>query len=124
MSWTDDGACLGCITLGGAFLPIVTLPCPAACAPTLTTGTPVVITDGATRTGVDFALASGAGAITGTVTDTGTGTGLPNVQVSIYNAAGVVVKSVTSAANTGGYAVRGLAPGTYYARTIVSPATP
>jgi len=94
------------------------------CAPTLTTGTPVAITNGTTRSGVDFALASGAGVIAGTVTDGLTGLGLLNVQVSVSNAAGVVVKSVTSAANTGAYAVRGLAPGTYYARTIVSPATP
>ena len=70
-----------------------------------------MVTNGTTRTGVDFVARVGRPASSrGTVT-TPPGIGLPNVQVSIYNAAGVVVKSVTSAANTGIYSVRGLAAG-------------
>ena len=119
----DNLPCLGCVTITGAAFPIVTLPCTQSCTP-VTSGTQVVVTNGTTRTGVDFALATGAGVITGVVTDAVTGIGLVNVQVSVYNPAGVVVKSVTSAPNTGAFTVRGLAPGTYYARTTVSPATP
>src|SRR5262249_34698867 len=52
------------------------------------------------------------------------GVGLVNARVGIYNAAGALVKSTTRISNAGVYAVRGLVPGTYYARTIVSAATP
>ena len=119
----DNMPCLGCGAPGATAFPIVTLPCTPSCAPTVTTGTQVVITNGTTRTGVDFLLASGAGVISGTVMNAA-GIGLLNVQVAVYNLAGVLVKSVTSGANTGFYTVRGLPPGTYRARTIVSPATP
>jgi hypothetical protein len=120
----DNAPCLGCLTIGAAALPNVTLPCIGPCAPTVTTGAQVVVTNGTTRTGVNFLLATGGGTISGAVTDAATGVGLLNVAVAVYNAAGVLVKTVTSVANTGAYIVRGLAPGTYYARTIVSPATP
>ena len=120
----DDKPCLGCQTVGAGGFPLVTLPCAGPCAPTVTTGTQVTITNGATRTGVDFVLASGAGVITGAVTDAVSHAPLLNVQVAVYNGAGVVVKTVIAAANTGIYIARGLAAGTYYARTIVSAATP
>ena len=120
----DNVSCLGCVTIAQAAIPNVTLPCTPSCAPTVTTGTPVVVTNGTTRTGVNFLLATGGGIISGAVTDAASGVGLVNVAVSVYNTAGVLVKTVTSVANTGTYTVRGLAPGTYYARTIVSPATP
>jgi hypothetical protein len=114
--------CVGCLTISQSVFPYVTIPCPTACFPT--GGTQVSITNGATHSGVDFVLDSGAGSITGAVTSAATGVGLLNVRVSFYKSNGDLVKSVTTVANTGGYTVRGLAPGTYYARTVVSPATP
>ncbi len=119
----DNMPCLGCGAPGATAFPNVTLPCTPSCAPTVTTGTPVTVTNGTTRTGVDFLLAAGAGVIRGTVKNA-SGIGLLNVQVAVYNLAGVLVKSATAAANTGFYSVSGLLPGTYRARTIVSPATP
>jgi len=44
--------------------------------------------------------------------------------VLIYNAAGALVQSLASAVNTGVYSLNGLAPGIYFARTVVSPTTP
>ena len=53
--------------------------------PTSGTPTPVTVTLGATRTGINAALAGG-GAISGTVTDAGgTHHGLANVKVSVYS---------------------------------------
>ena len=90
------------------------LPCPAdGC--TVTTGTLVVVTVGATTAGIDFALAAG-GQIGGTVTNAADGAPIPNVQVRINNAAGTFVGSATTNAS-GTYLTAGLPAGTYYART-------
>ena len=83
----------------------------------MTAGTPITVLSGVVSNGIDFALSSGAGGISGTITDARTGAPLPNVSVQIYTAAGVFTKTaITSLA--GVYATAGLAPGTYYARTF------
>src|SRR5262249_26914915 len=56
----DNFPCLGCI--GGAY-PAVVLACQPACVPSVATSTPVAVTNGATHSGVNFSLASGAGVI-------------------------------------------------------------
>jgi hypothetical protein len=82
----------------------------------VTGGTPVIVAVGATRSGVNFALAA-AGALSGTVTDT-SNFGLGAITVAVYTAAGLVARrSVTSL--TGAFEVNGLPPGNYFARTFV-----
>ena len=89
--------------------------CSSGCS--VTTGTPITVLAGAVSTGVNFALLSGAGGISGTITDVRTGAPLPGVSVQIYTASGTFTKSaITNLA--GAYATSGLAPGTYYARTL------
>jgi hypothetical protein len=92
------------------------IPCPGGMC-TLTSGTPVAVTAGATRTGVDFALPLG-GRISGTVRDSGASAPLAGVTVYIYNSAGthVAYGSSDSSGTYLSYSV--LAPGTYYARTL------
>ena len=82
---------------------------------TVTTGTPVVVTVGATTAGINFALVAG-GQIGGTVTNAAGGAPIQNVQAQIYNAAGTLVGSVTTNA-AGTYLTSGLPAGTYYVRT-------
>ena len=89
--------------------------CSSGCS--VTTGTPITVLAGAVSTGVNFALVSGAGGISGTITEKRTGMPLPGVSVQIYTASGVFTKTaITNFA--GAYATSGLAPGTYYARTL------
>ncbi len=90
------------------------LSCAAGC--TVTSGMPITVTSNHTRNSVNFALASGAGGISGTVTDGNTGKPLAGISVDIYTASGQLVKSAGSNL-AGTYATAGLAPGTYYART-------
>ena len=85
---------------------------------TVTAGTAINVTVGATHSGVNFALAGG-GTIGGAVTDAVvTSTGLANVNVTIYTSTGVGIKSVATT-STGAYAVVGLPTGAYFARTFV-----
>jgi hypothetical protein len=74
--------------------------------PTSGTPTPVAVTAGVTRGGVDASLAHG-GAISGTVTDAGAGHGLANVQVSVFTPLGGTSGSATTA-DDGSYTVPGL----------------
>jgi Carboxypeptidase regulatory-like domain/FG-GAP-like repeat len=83
---------------------------------TVTSGTPITVLANTASNGVDFALTTGAGGITGTVTDLDTGLPLSGVNVDIYSSTGVLTKfAITNAA--GVYAASGLAPGTFFART-------
>ncbi len=91
------------------------LSCPQGVC-TITSGTPISVTDGSTTTGIDFALAPG-GRIGGTVTDTPTGLPLGNVGIDIYNSGGSYVTN-GYADTSGAYtSYSGLPSGTYYART-------
>ena len=86
--------------------------CVGGCQPQ--TGARISVTTGQTTPNIDFSLVAGAG-ISGRVTSGSTG--LSNISVFIVNAGGTgVTSAVTNEA--GDYAVRGLTPGTYYARTF------
>jgi hypothetical protein len=90
-----------------------------ACAVcTVTSGAPIVVTAGATHTGVSFGLSPGA-TLSGTVTNASTAAPIANVNVQVFNQTGTFVRSVNSAAD-GTYLVRGLPSGNYYARTAVN----
>ncbi|MGB5657857.1 MAG: hypothetical protein WBO54_00105, partial [Thermoanaerobaculia bacterium] len=91
--------------------------CTGGC--TVTTGTPILVTAGATTSSIDFALLKG-GSISGTVTEEGTGTLLEDVSVDAYNASGDWVASGTSDANGSYSLVQSLTTGTYFARTYNS----
>jgi len=78
------------------------------------TSTPVTVTEGATTTGIDAALATG-GAITGTVTDAeGTHDGLAGVQVRVEIPSNGNYYGFATTAADGSYAVRGMPAGTDY----------
>jgi hypothetical protein len=94
------------------------IPCPGG-ACTVTSGTPISVTYGATTTGIDFALTPG-GRISGAVTDAGTSQPLANVNVNLYNSAGGLVTSVPTN-GSGAYTLHGgLVSGTYYVATSSS----
>jgi len=82
----------------------------------VTSATPIDVTVGVTKTGVDFALSPG-GRVSGTLTDAATGLPLANVTVRIQTPSG----SSLAFGRTNGAGVytttTGLPPGTYYART-------
>lgn len=83
----------------------------------LAAGSPVGVTLPNTTPGIDFHLALG-GQISGTVT-TGGSTPLSNITVQIYSPSSTfILQSITD--SNGHYLVRGLADGTYYARTTNS----
>jgi hypothetical protein len=84
---------------------------------TILTGTPIVVSAGATTGGIDFALDTGAG-FGGRVSESGTGRPLRGVPVQVYDSVGTpLMKAV--AGNGGLYALPGgLPPGTYFARTL------
>ena len=81
---------------------------------TVTSGTPISVTAGATTNNINFALVPG-GVISGTVTNT-QATTLSGVSVSIYNSAGSFVGSGLTTVS-GQYNSPGLPTGTYFART-------
>lgn len=82
--------------------------------PTSATATPVTVNLGASRTGVDAALAV-AGAISGTVSDAGgTKHGLAHVWVEVWSPAYGNYGGGTATAADGTYTVSGLAAGTDY----------
>jgi hypothetical protein len=89
--------------------------CSSGCS--VTSGTPITVLSGVISNGVDFALSSGAGGISGTIADARTAAPLPGVSVQIYTSSGVYTKTVTTNL-AGTYATAGLAPGTYFARTL------
>ena len=93
------------------------LPCPGGNC-TVTAGTGVSVTVGATTANIDFGLTLG-GAITGTVTDAGTSAPIADVGVQVYTASGGWAGSATTNA-AGAYTVADLAAGTYYVRTTNS----
>jgi 5-hydroxyisourate hydrolase-like protein (transthyretin family) len=91
------------------------LPCPGGVC-SVTSGTPITVTVGATTSGVDFALAPG-GRISGTVRDAATGLPLAGVYVDVYSAGGsYLTYGYTDGA--GAYTTAAaLASGTYHAVT-------
>jgi hypothetical protein len=81
--------------------------------PTWDTATPVTVTLGETRTGINAALARG-GAISGTVTEAGGAQhGLANVEVQVSSESAQALEGATTAAD-GSYSVTGLPAGTDY----------
>jgi hypothetical protein len=78
------------------------------CAADLRTGTPVSVTAGTTKAGINIALARG-GAISGRVTLAG---GVPG-SVTVYDATGTAVQGA-SLDSAGNYHVAGLPSGTYF----------
>ncbi len=80
------------------------------------TGTPLTVTAGQTRTGLDFALVKGA-RIAGRITAAATGDPVARVWVDLHDASGNWIGSSGQSDATGHYASTGLPPGTYYART-------
>ena len=81
----------------------------------VTFGTPVVVAAGAARSGIDF-TGIAAGAIAGTVTDNAPAP-LSTITVEVYASDGALAGTATTTA-TGAFRIGGLAPGTYYARTV------
>ena len=79
----------------------------------VTSGTPVPVRLGETRSGIDF-VAVAKGGIRGTVRTGGAPTG--QIVVSVYTHAGELTATATTASD-GTYAVAGLAPGSYYVQT-------
>jgi len=91
------------------------IPCPAG-ACTVTSGTPIGVTVGATTAGVNFALWR-SGQITGTVTAAATGQPLAGVQVYLSTSSGGYLNPVWTD-SSGVYVFSGLVvSGNYYART-------
>ncbi len=103
------------VASGPGYIPEVydNVPC-SGCLPAQV-GTPIQVTDGATTSGINFALAAG-GTLTGTVSDAGTAAPLAGVWVWVYSSSGVFATSASTNAS-GVYLVSGLATGTYYAKT-------
>ncbi len=77
---------------------------------TLSSATPISVTDGRVTSGIDQMLPDGG--IAGTVTDAALGSGLASIDVDIYNGEGQVVGSAKTG-STGDYSIDGLAPGSY-----------
>jgi hypothetical protein len=86
----------------------------------VTSGTPIAVTDGATTTGINFALAPG-GRISGTVIDAATSAPIANVFVQIRRGTDGQGVSNTFTDGSGNYVSGpGLPTGTYYAVTLNS----
>ena len=85
--------------------------CPGG-ACTITSGTPIAVTAGATTSGINFSLAGG-GLVSGTVT--AGGASVDTAMVTIYNASGVFVGYYYYGTASGSFSVPGLPTGTYYA---------
>ncbi len=83
---------------------------------TVTAATPVVVSDGAVTSGIDFSLPRG-GLIVGTVTEAGSGVGISNLAVELYSASGILVMRTTVLGH--GYDIGALPTGTYFARVVV-----
>jgi hypothetical protein len=83
----------------------------------VTTGTPIAVTAGATTT-INFALVPG-GRLSGAVTSLTTSTALGGITVQVYTSTGAFLTSASTDA-AGVYTTTGLPGGTYYARTFNS----
>jgi 5-hydroxyisourate hydrolase-like protein (transthyretin family) len=81
-------------------------------------GTPIVVTAGATTSGINFALDPGA-TITGRVSSAATNAGLNGVSVQLHDALGNFV-AIASTTTSGTYTLRNLAPGTYFLTTATT----
>jgi 5-hydroxyisourate hydrolase-like protein (transthyretin family) len=79
-------------------------------------GTPILVTAGATTSGIDFSLRS-MGRISGTVRDAATGLPLAGVRVSVQGSTNPTVTSALTDGNGAWATGVSLSPGTYYART-------
>lgn len=89
------------------------IPCDSGC--TVTSGTPITVTEGSTTTGVDFALHRN-GRITGRVTDARLDLPVPARYVTVYDASGTLTyNAYTDAA--GNFSTRYLPTGTYFVAT-------
>lgn len=88
--------------------------CTVTCEAIVTSGTPILVSSGATTRGIDFALTPG-GRVTGKVTAGDDGSGLA-ARLRFYDTAGRLVSWTTSVSGTGVFTAS-LPPGTYYART-------
>jgi len=90
------------------------VPCIGTC--TFAVGNPVLVVEGMTSAGVNFAL-SGGGRVSGRVIRAGTTVGIQSVTVALFDASGrQVATGVTDA--SGSYITgAGVTVGTYYART-------
>ena len=86
----------------------------AGCDPT--TGTPLLITAGVDRPGIDFALDLG-GMIAGTIIDAGTDAPLEGISVEIWNANGNLVSQVLTDASGNYISSEDLTTGSYFATT-------
>ncbi|MCP3963438.1 MAG: carboxypeptidase regulatory-like domain-containing protein [bacterium] len=83
----------------------------------VTTGTPIVVSSGATTAGIDFTLEPG-GTLSGWVIDSATGRGIEDLWIHVFDRFGIEVTSgVTDAAGAWRTSFASLVPGTYYART-------
>ena len=88
--------------------------CDRSCS--ITSGTPISVTAGATTSGINFALAKG-GHISGRVTDAATGEPLEDIRVLIYNPSISLFLSATTD-SSGTYLFEDLLPpGTYFAQS-------
>jgi hypothetical protein len=88
-----------------------------SCGPSqAVSGTPIVVTAGATTPEINFSLSEGA-IITGTVRD-GTNSPIGGLSVVAVNRSNVIVGDVRTNAQ-GGYTIGGLPAGTYYVRTNI-----
>lgn len=83
---------------------------------TVTTGTPVGVTDGLTTSGIDFALTPG-GRISGTVTEDVGFSGISAVYVDIYDSTGRFVTEGYTDGSGNYLSHSGLPTGNYHART-------
>lgn len=91
------------------------IPCVGSCGDVVrTTGTPIVVTSGATVTR-DFALSPG-GSIAGTVRSTA-GAAAPGVFVNVYVVGRTQFVKQTSTDSAGNYSIGGLPSGTYFVAT-------
>ena len=85
----------------------------ASCVPN--TGTPISVAAGGTTNGINFALRSTVGLISGTVTDAGTTLPIANATVEVFDGSGNLVTTGTTD-GTGTYTTfNGLTAGNYFA---------
>jgi Carboxypeptidase regulatory-like domain len=73
---------------------------------------PVPVTAGATTAGIDAALVTATGQISGTATDASTAKPIEKIEVTVYDATGHPVNSACTRSD-GTYTLSGLAPGSY-----------
>ena len=86
---------------------------------TVTTGTPISVTFGATTSHINFTLAPG-GSVSGRVTDATTGMALTSVSVDVFGSSGNFAAAAFTDASGNYTTFTGLPAGTYYARTFNS----